>query len=40
MKCSEALRRRIDELCKKYNLTYSSLSNKSLRQQHDFFLYV
>lgn len=29
MKCSEALRRRIDELCKKYNLTYSSLSNKA-----------
>ncbi|MCH1939081.1 helix-turn-helix domain-containing protein [Holdemania massiliensis] len=29
MKCSEALRKRIDELCKKYNLTYSSLSNKA-----------
>ena len=29
MKCSEALRQRIDELCKKYNLTYSSLSNKA-----------
>ena len=26
---SEGLLRRIDELCKKYNLTYSSLSNKA-----------